>query len=256
MITAGIDAGFEYIKAVVVNGGKVEGKAIGLSGGAHRPAAIRAVYYRALDEAGINESEVEKVFATGKGKFDVTFADGKFAEVISAAKAARQASPDTTMVIDAGADEIVVATLDGERIKEFVINEKCAAGLGLFLEGMAERLDMSIEELGALDGRQTVSVNDGCIVFAELDALSLLNRGTDAKEVAKALIEACAWRANTTINDIYRPDKGCVVLMGGLALNTAFLKALERISGVRFIVHEYPLFAGAIGVALCGGTIG
>jgi predicted CoA-substrate-specific enzyme activase len=249
MITAGIDVGIEYIKAVVMKDGEIAGKACGDSGGAGRPAAVQAVYDKALEAAGMTAGDVEKVFATGKGKFDAPFADDRPAEVIAAAKAAKMAVPEAVTVIDAGADEIAAATLDGEKIKEFVINQKCAAGLGLLMEGMADRFDMSIEELSALDGTCAVTVNDGCAVFAELDALSLQNRGADVKEIAKALIEACAWRANTTINDIYKPDKSCVVIMGGLALNAAFMNALERISGIKFAVMEDPVYGGAIGAA-------
>jgi len=249
MITAGIDVGLEYIKAVILKDGKVAGKASGLSGGAGRPAAVKAVYDKALAAAGVKAGDVAKVFATGKGKFDVDFADDKLTEVVTAAQAAKLTAPQVTTVVDAGADEIVVATLGGDKIKEFVINQKCAAGLGLFLESMADRFDMTVEELGALEGPLSVTVNDGCVVFAELDALSLANKGTDAKEIGKALNEACAWRANMTFNDIYKPDRACVVLMGGLTQNKAFLKAWERISGVKFVIPEDAVYGGAIGAA-------
>ena len=249
MITAGIDVGLEYTKAVVVKDGKVAGKACGLSGGVNRPANVQAVYDKALSAAGVKAGDVGKVFSTGKGKFDVPFADDKLTEVVAAAQAARMTEPKVTTVIDAGADEIVVATVEGEKIKEFVINQKCAAGLGLFLESMAARFDMTVEELGALEGPLSVTVNEGCVVFAELDALSLANRGTDPKEIGKALNEACAWRANMTINDIYKQDKACVVLMGGLVLNKAFLKALEKIAGVKFVIPEDPVYSAAIGAA-------
>ena len=254
MITAGIDAGLEYTKAVVMKDGIIAGKAIGPSGGAGRAAAIQEVYDEALAAAGVKAGDVFRVFATGKGKFDAAFADDRLAEVITASKAAKLAFPDATTVVDAGADEIVAATLNGEKVAEFVINQKCAAGLGLFLEGMADRLDMTIEELSALEGEPEAAVNEGCVVFAELDALSLLNRGTDAKEVAKALIEACAWRASMTLGDIYKPDNSCVALMGGLARNSAFLKALERISGIEFSVCDDPEYGGAIGAAALAGS--
>jgi len=249
MITAGIDVGLENIKAVVVKDGKVIGKACGLSGGAGRSAAAQAVYDKALAAAGVKAADVEKVIATGKGKFDVAFSADQLSETVAAAKAAQIFEPKVTTVVDIGADEIVVATLAGDKVTEFVINEKCAAGLGLFLEGMADRFDMSIEDLGKLDGPSKVTVNDGCVVFAELDALSLVNRGADVKEVLKALIEACAWRANTTLNDIYKPDKGCVVLFGGMTQNGAFVKALEKISGIKFVIPEEAVYAGAIGAA-------
>ena len=249
MITAGIDVGLEYTKAVVMKDGKVAGKAIGLSGGVGRPAAVQAVYDEALKAAGVKAADVAKVFATGKGKFDVAFADDRLTEVVTAAQAAKLTAPNVSTVITAGADEIVVATVGAERINEFVLNQKCAAGLGLLMESIADRFEMTVEELGALDGPLTVKVNDGCIVFAELDALSLVNQGVDPKEVCKAVVEACAWRASMTINDIYKPDKACVVMMGGLVMNKAFLKALERISGIKFVLPEDPVYAGAMGAA-------
>jgi predicted CoA-substrate-specific enzyme activase len=229
--------------------GNVIGKACGLSGGAKRPAAVQAVYDKALEAAGVKASDVEKVVSTGKGKFDVAFSADQVSETVTAAKAARIFEPKATTVVDIGADEIVVATLEGEKITEFVINEKCAAGIGLFLEGMADRFDMTIDEVGKLEGPGSVVVNDGCVVFMELDALSLVNRGTDAKEVVKAMNEACAWRANSTLNDIYRPSKDCVVLFGGMTQNGAFVKSLERISGIKFVIPEEAVYAGAIGAA-------
>ena len=249
MITAGIDVGLEYTKAVIMKDGQVAGKACGLSGGAGRPAAVKAIYDQALKAAGVGAGDVTKVIATGKGKFDVDFAADQLSETLTAAKAARLANPDVTTAIDIGADEIVVVTLDGDKITEFVINQKCGAGLGLMLGGIAERFDMSIEDVGAQAGPGSVKVDDGCIVCMELDALSLANRGTDLKEIVKALNVACAWRANSTLNDIYKPSKNCVVLMGGMVKNGAFVKALEEVSGITFVKHADPEYAGASGAA-------
>ena len=250
MITAGIDVGLKNIKAVILRDGEVIGKAIGMSGGLRRPAAVQEVYNKALENAGVTGGEVEKTVSTGKGKFDVPFAAEQLAEVVTAVKAAKFFVPAATTVVGVGADETIAATIEGEKIKEFVINQKCAAGLGVFLENMAERFNMSVEELSLLDGSSEVTVNDGCVVFAELDALGLLNRGVCPKEISKALIQACAWRVNTTINDIYKPSNECVVMVGGMTRNKAFIKALEKISGISFLVPEEAVYAGAIGAAL------
>lgn len=250
MITAGIDVGLENIKTIILKDGKIIGRACGLSGGAKRPAAVEAVYGEALKNAGLTADDVEKVVATGKGKFDVAFAVDRVTEPVTAAKAANFLVPGATTVVDIGADETLVATLVGDKIKEFVINQKCSAGLGLFLEHMAERFDMSIEEMSALDGPSEVVVNDGCVVFAELDALDHVNAGACLKEISKAIIEACAWRAYSVINDIYKPALECVVLTGGMTKNSAFVKALERVSGIKFVIPEEAVYAGAIGAAL------
>jgi len=249
MITAGIDMGFLNIKAVILKDGEIVGKASGPSGGAGRPENAQVVYDKALADAGLAASDVEAVVSTGKGKFNVPFAGEQFGETVVAAKAAKLLVPEATTVADFGADEIVVATLDGDRITEFVINQKCAAGLGVFLEEMAHRFEMSVEELGALEGPSAIRVNEGCVVFSELDALSHLNRGADAREVMKALVEACAWRANSTLNDIYGQATDCVAMFGGMSQNGAFVKALERISGIRFVIPHEAVYAAAIGAA-------
>jgi predicted CoA-substrate-specific enzyme activase len=254
MLTVGIDIGFENSKAVVMKDGEVIGRACGASGGADRPIAAQAVMDKALDAAGVKASDAEKVIATGKGKFDAAMADDQVSEVIAAAAAARYFEPKVTSVVDIGADEIVVATLTEDRIKEFVLNQKCAAGLGIFLESMAERFEIDLDELGTLEGPANATVNEGCVVFAELDALSLVNRGTDVREVAMALIEACAYRANSTLNDIYKPNTDCVVLLGGLTKNHAFVKALQRISGIGFVIPEDAYYGGAIGAAALAAT--
>jgi predicted CoA-substrate-specific enzyme activase len=250
MITAGIDAGLGYTKVVILKDGKIIGRGKGITGGVKRPANIQAVYDAALKDAGIAAEDVAKVVATGKGKYDIPFANDRITEVVTSAKAAKALCPEATTVVSVGADETLVATLEGEKINEFCLNQKCAAGLGLFLEYMARRLGMTVEELSALGAPGEAVVNDGCVVFAELDALSLLNRGVDAKEAAKAVTEAVAWRTSTTINDITAQNKTCVVLFGGLTKNAAFLNALKRISGIPFVVPAEAEYAGALGAAL------
>jgi len=249
MITAGIDVGLQYTKAVIMKDGQVAGKACGRSGGVGRPAAVQAIYDEALKAAGVAAGDVAKVIATGKGKFDVDFAADQLVEALTAVKAARLTNPDATMAVDIGADEVVVASLDGDKVKDFTINQKCGAGIGLMLGGIAKRFEMSLDELASLNGPSSVTVDEGCAVFMESEALSLANRGTDLKEIVRALNVAGAWRASATINDIYHQNRSCVVLMGGLAKNGAFVKALEEISGITFHKHEDPEYAGAIGAA-------
>jgi activator of 2-hydroxyglutaryl-CoA dehydratase len=132
------------------------------------------------------------------------------------------------------------------------INEKCAAGLGRFLKYMAARLDLTLEDMSALSLSEAsnVQVNDGCIVFAELDALGLLNRGISPRDVAAAVTDAAAVRANTVINEITAPIGDRVVLIGGLTKNKAFVEALKRYSKIDFIIPEEAEYAEALGAAI------
>ena len=256
MITAGIDVGVENIRIVILEDGQITGRAYGESGGVGRAKAVDQYWKLALADAGVQAQDVERIVATGKGKHSLDFADEQITEPLAACKAALHLCPDVTAVMDAGADETLVATIKGDRIGEFVINEKCAAGLGKFLSYMSRRLELTAEEMGGLGrpGPDAAVVNDGCVVFAEMDALSLLSRGVSPKEVAAAVTEIAAVRACTVLADITLPRWDKVVLVGGLANNAAFVNALKVHAGIDFAVPQDAAYAGALGAALFGAN--
>jgi predicted CoA-substrate-specific enzyme activase len=259
MITAGIDIGMENVKVAVMKDEKVLGRGRGVSGGAGRAAAAEAALGDALKEAGLAKGDVEKIVATGKGKFDLPFADEVVTEAIAAAKAAEYLCPGATTVIDAGADETLVATLGQDKpVLELAINEKCAAGVGILLKRIGRRLGMTPEEMSAVPpvAAGGPAVNDGCAVFAELDALSLLNHGASPREVASAVTDAAAVRVCMTFNDITIPAAEKVALFGGLTNNAAFIAALKSYAKVDLAIPAEADYAGAIGAALIGAGWG
>lgn len=253
MITAGIDAGLERIKVIVLRDGKVAGKSTGRSGGAKRPRAIDALLDEALDAAGATREEVSKTVATGAGKFDAASADATVTEPIADAKAARYCFAGATSVVDIGADQTRVVTLgEDAAIREIALNQKCGAGIGRLFRTMSYRLGMTSDEIGALPP-QTVGgakVSDGCVVFAELDALELLNEGVPKEAVAAAVVEAAAVRVNMTLNDKIVPAKKTTVLFGGVAKYASLVEALRQRSGVDFIIPDDAEYGGALGCAL------
>jgi len=253
MITAGIDVGIESLKAVILKDGKVLARGTGLSGGANRAKAVEQVWSDALAAAGLSPSDVSRVIATGQGKHDVRFADDRVVEPVADARAARFLYPGVTAVVDIGADQVRLVTLGkGDSIMEVVMNQKCAAGLGIFLKSMARTLGMTLEEISRLPDNSPgdAAVNDGCSVFAEMDALGLLNRNTPREEVARAIIEAIVVRINSILNEKIRPAEAATVLVGGVSRNTAVVNALKRRSGINFVIPEQAEYAGALGAAL------
>jgi predicted CoA-substrate-specific enzyme activase len=248
--------GLEYVKAVILKDGKVIGRGRGHSGGAARAANAEAAYDGALKSAGIAAGDIQKVVSTGIGKHDVTFAGACRTESVTAVKAARFLCPDATTVVDAGADETLISTIkDDGNPGEVAINQKCAAGIGLFLNYMADRLELSLEEMSAAaPAPAECRVSDGCVPFAELDALSLLNHDAAPAEIAGAVTLSAAARAASTINDITVPNLRSVVLCGGLAKNKAFVKALETLTDIAFHIPEDAEYAGAIGAALIAAS--
>ncbi len=253
MLTGGIDMGLAYAKAVLLCDGKVVARGKTESGGAQRAENAGRLWRELLREAGAEETEVGALFATGKGKLDVPFATGRVTEPLAAARACRALCADATALVDVGADETLVVILreDGA-LAEMVVNEKCAAGLGLFLEEMAERLELALDEMSLLPppGVGEAVVNDSCVNFAQLDALELLNRGAPPRQVAAACTRAAAVRACCTVDEITCPNWDRVVLAGGVAHNRAFVEALEKDTGITFVACDEAEYTGAIGAAL------
>jgi predicted CoA-substrate-specific enzyme activase len=251
MITAGVDVGIENIKVVILKDGKVVARGTALSGGANRGKAAEKAYSDALGAAKIKPADVSKVIATGQGKGDVAFAFDRATEPVANARAARFLYPPAAGVVDIGADQVRVVTLgENDSITEVVMNQKCAAGLGILLRSMARTLGMTPDEMSRLSGDGQVVVHDGCAVFAEMDAFSLLNRNVPREDIARAVIEAVAVRINSVLNDKIRPDKNNTVLVGGLSRNKALVDVLKNRSGIGFIVPEQAEYAGALGAAL------
>lgn len=260
MTTVGIDMGIENIKIVVLQDGKIIGRGKGRSGGAKRLEAAKAVYESALKEAGLTEDQVEKVFVTGKGKYDLeSIADDIITEPVTAAKAAEFLCPGVTCVFSIGADETMALTLDQDaRIIEMVINEKCAAGVGSFIRNMARRLEFTQEEMSAVPPKapDDPSISDGCIVFAELDALNLMNRDVPPEKIASAVIFTAVIRASTVIKDLTEQNYEKAVLLGGLTQNKAFVNQLQAWLELEFVIPEEAEYAPALGAALLAADWG
>jgi len=251
MITAGIDVGIENIKIVILKDSKVIAKGSSLSGGANRGKNAEKVWNETLVEAKLKPTDVSKVVATGQGKQNVAFASDRATEPVADARAARFLYPKATSVVDIGADQVRVVTLGkGDSILEVVMNQKCAAGLGIFLKSMARTLDMTLDEISTFSGNGKANVHDGCVVFAEMDVLGLLNRNIPREDIARAVNEMVAVRVNSILNDKIKPAKITTVLVGGVSKNKAVVAVLKKRSGINFLIPEQAEYAGALGAAL------
>ena len=254
MKTAGIDVGFDMIKVAVMDDGKIVAKTIGEAGCIGREGNIDKLYGEALAAVGLKAEDIRKVVATGIGNFSVGFAADYISDAVADANAARFFFKGAASVVDVGADKTRLVTLDpdGDGIREAVQNQKCMAGLGLALDVISNRLgytldDISKFEAGADNG---TIVNDGCPVFAELDSLEELNKGTPKEQVMGAVINSVIIRLNAILRDKVMPSKEKTVLLGGVSRNAAVISGLEARSGVKFMIPEDAVYGSAIGCAL------
>ncbi len=250
MITAGMDLGSKTVKTVILKDGKVIARDKRLSGFEQEVTAgesMRAV----LEKAGIEPKQIDKIVATGAGRKTAPFAQDLVTDVGAAARGAIARHPATRTVIDVGAEEgrAIILTPEG-RVRDFAINEKCAAGSGTFIEAMARALEITIEEFGplALTSTQPVPMNAQCAVFAESEVVSLLHAKTPKNDITRAVCDAIANRIVSMARRVsIEPD---VVLIGGMAFNTGFVESMRRtLKDLPITTLDDPDFVPAEGAA-------
>ena len=133
---------------------------------------------------------------------------------------------------------------------DFVVNERCAAGAGAFIEAMARALEVKMEEMGplSLQAERASSINATCVIFGESDVVSLIHKQESKPEIARAVFDAMADRVSSMVRRLgINPE---LVLIGGVAKDVGFISSLKRKLGVDLSIPEHPEYAGALGAAL------
>jgi len=251
IITAGIDAGNKNTKALILKDGEIISRALTPSGFDQEQAAREALL-AALTVAGLGETDLDGVLATGAGQAAVSFASGAVTDVSAAARGAIALFPEARTVIDVGAEEGRAVKIDGTgKVIDFVISEKCAAGTGSFVEAMSRALDVTLEEMGSLSlqGEKSVPMNAQCAVFAESEVVSLIHARISKADIAKSIHAAMAGRISAMVRRIGMQRE--VAMIGGVAHNKGFVKAMENELESKVLVHEeYAEYICALGAAL------
>ena len=251
MITAGIDCGAKNTKTIIVKDGRIIGKAMVLTG-VDQQKAVEDSLEQAVKEAGISTDEAQKIFATGSGGNTVKLTDDCVNEIKAMAKGAHFFFPDARTVIDVGAEEGRAAKIDEKGdVVDFAINEKCAAGAGAFIEGMARALDVTIEEMGllCLQSDKEIPMNAQCVIFAETEVVNLIHANTAKPEISKAIHDAIASRIASIIRRIGVNED--IVMFGGMGHNPGFISALKKELKVDTIcIPDEPEYGAAIGAAV------
>lgn len=250
MITAGIDCGSRTVKVSLLQDGKILAQSSALTG-FDQQAAVEQAFQSALQQAGLARERIQHITATGIGRKAVSFANSEITEVSADAKAAVFLFPNARTVLDVGAEEgrAIRCEPDG-RVKDFAVNEKCAAGAGTFIETMARTLEVKLEEMGALSLKATkvIPMNAQCAVFAESEVVSLIHSGAAKEEIIRAVHEAMADRITAMARRVGVEKE--VVLVGGIGRDRGFIKALAGELGLELLVPQDPEYAGALGAAL------
>jgi len=250
MITIGIDMGIQTIKIVVLKDDAVIARTKIFSGFEPTKAAEQA-FDEALKIAGVSKNDVNMVLATGSGMEMAPFTNGTVSMMSADAKAGVTQIPDARTIIDVGAEEARAVKCDERGVMaDFVVNERCAAGAGTFIEAMARAIEVKLEEMGplSLKAERASTINASCVIFGESDVVTLIHRQESKPEIARAVFDAMADRVSSMVHRLgVNPE---VVLVGGVAKDVGFLDSLKRKLDINIVIPEHPEYNGAYGAAL------
>ena len=250
---AGIDIGSTMTKAVIVDGhGTVVASVIGPTGAEHRHLAL-AVMDETIKKAELSFEQLDFIVATGYGRINVPFADKQITEITCHSRSIRALFPTVRIIIDIGGQDSKGIKLDTEgKVMNFIMNDKCAAGTGRFLEVIAETLGIKLTEMGelSLKAKDFVRISNTCTVFAEHEVTTRLTEGATIPEIVAGLHEAFAGRVVNMVRSLGIEKD--VVVTGGGAMNIGLIKAIEEKVGFPVLVPPEPLLTGALGAAFMG----
>ncbi len=250
MYVAGIDIGSIYSKAIILKDNQVVGSLVKRTGGEIKVASQKLIE-EVLMPLGLQAADLRAAVATGYGRISVPFAQKQVTEISCFGRGIGHLFPYVRTVIDIGGQDSKGIKIDDQgSVDDFVMNDKCAAGTGRFLEVMANALEVKLEDMGllALLSNSPEEIGITCTVFAESQVISLVAKGRPKVDIIAGIHQAIAERIVSMVKMIRIEER--IAITGGGAKNIGLVRELEKKLGSKVIVPEEPQLIGAYGAAL------
>jgi predicted CoA-substrate-specific enzyme activase len=252
---AGVDIGSTMTKVVLMDkSDNLLSSIKGPTGPEHRQLA-NEVMRQALEQASLQIDDISYIVATGYGRLNVPFADRQITELSCHARGVFSIFPSVRTAIDVGGQDAKCMKIEDGRLISFVMNDKCAAGTGRFLEVTATALGIKLEDMGniSLKATRKIQISNLCTIFAQQEVIVLLSRGERPENIVAGLHDALASRIAALARRLgIEPD---LVLTGGVAKNTGMVRAMKESLGCEILVPQEPLITGALGAAILAKEI-
>jgi predicted CoA-substrate-specific enzyme activase len=252
---AGVDIGSTMTKILLMDvDDNILSVVKGPTGPEHRQLA-NEVMQMALGQANLQLDEISYVVATGYGRLNVPFADRQITELTCHARGVFSLFPSVRTAIDIGGQDAKCMKIDKGKLIDFVMNDKCAAGTGRFLEIIAAALNIKLEDMGDISLRSTkkVQISNLCTIFARQEVVARLSEGEKLEDILAGLNDAVASRVAGLARRLkIEPD---MVLTGGVAKNSGIIRAMNDYLGCELLVPEDPLITGALGAAILASEL-
>ncbi|MBI4763340.1 MAG: 2-hydroxyglutaryl-CoA dehydratase [Deltaproteobacteria bacterium] len=250
MIVAGVDIGSSTSKAVLLGDDAILSYSI-IFTGSESVHSANQVLDQVLQKSNLSFKDIQYIVATGYGRVIVPFAHEALTELTCHARGAHWLFPEVRTILDMGGQDCKAIRCDrAGRLQNFVMNDKCAAGTGRFLELMARVLGLSLDDLGeiSLGAASAIKINSTCAVFAKSEVTSLIREGKERKEVIAGLHSAIAGRVYTLLRGVgIEPE---LAVSGGIGKNKGVVQEIEKRLGMKVLLPPEPQIVGALGAAL------
>lgn len=248
MITAGIDIGSVCIKGVILINGEIKASKTTFTGYSPGQSA-EALFSELKNESGADS--IDAIVSTGYGRNSVSFSTKTITEITCHAAGAKFLDSRVKTVIDIGGqDSKVIGITEGGGVRDFAMNDKCAAGTGRFLEVMSRALELDLAKFGeaSLRADSPSPISSTCAVFAESEVISLMAKGETRENIIAGIHESIARRIASMAARVGVIEP--VMMTGGVSKNEGTVAALEQILKMKITVSEYSQLCGALGAAL------
>ena len=250
-IFAGIDSGSTSTNAVLLSADKHILAYCVVPTGARAGESAHRALNAALQKAGRRREEIARTVTTGYGRAHIGEGDQGVTEITCHAKGAFFLNPQVRTVIDIGGQDSKVIRLDDAgRVTDFVMNDKCAAGTGRFLDMMARTLEMDVSHMGEVDRgwKEEITISSICTVFAESEVVSLIAQNKRTADIVHGLHKSVASKIGALLARV--KAAGAYMMTGGVAKNEGVRRAIEEKTGEPLLLSEEPQICGALGAAL------
>ena len=249
----GVDSGSTSTNIVILDKDKnVLSKVIVKTGARSMDSANKA-YEMALDEAKLKKEDISLIIGTGYGRYNIPFVDENVTEITCHGKGAHFINNEIRTIIDIGGQDSKAISIDEKgNVKSFVMNDKCAAGTGRFLEMIARTLEIDLKTMSeeGLSYKEDLTITSVCSVFAESEVVSLIADNKDRKDIIHGVNKSIATKTVGLVDRVGRVEK--YMMTGGVAKNKGVVKCIEEKLGTSIFIAQEPQICGALGAALIG----
>ncbi len=248
---AGIDSGSTSTDVVILDKEKNMIAGIVLPTGAGAAVGAERALEEALKEAGLHREDIDALVTTGYGRTAIQAGDKSITEITCHAKGAHHLDPDVRTVVDIGGQDSKVIRIDENgAVENFVMNDKCAAGTGRFLEMMARTMEMDLDDMSetGLTYKEDITISSMCTVFAESEVVSLIAQNKETDDIVHGLNKAVATKTAALAKRVGGQEK--YMMTGGVSKNKGLVKTLEEKLGTSLVIHKDAQLCGALGAAL------